>query len=87
MIGVLVAGGGGDAEFAGGGVVGPAGILFGVVAAHAESGGVVPGGGPAFAVGCGVVDVPDRGIAVRGTADPVTQEHHAPQQAGEGTAV
>ncbi|WP_313823742.1 hypothetical protein, partial [Citricoccus sp.] len=34
-----------------------------------------------------MVDVPDRGIAVRGAADPVTEKHHVPQQAGEGATV
>ena len=71
---VAVAGGGGDGDgvpWSGAGFDCPAGRFFGVVAGFAKSGAVVAAGGASMVPGDDVVQVADRGVAVRGAAGVV----------------
>ncbi|SJM58751.1 hypothetical protein CZ771_10460 [Actinomycetales bacterium JB111] len=63
--------------------VGPSGVLFGVVATFAEPAGVGLAGRAAVGVGCGVVDVPDGGVAVRAGTDVIAQEDELAELSGE----
>ena len=56
---------------------GPAGVFFGVVAGLAEALAVAAAGGPVVVPGDDVVVMPDRGVAVGGTASVVTDLQEA----------